>query len=274
MSTECWACGGPSEPWPTLADKGFRQCADCGLIFRPRSLDATRAIYEGGAYEGRTEYAADETIDERRGNARTRLAWLRGYVRDGRLLDIGAAGGAFVLEAKQAGFDAFGVEPTPRFAEHARSELGVDVRDGRLEDLELADASLDVATMWHVLEHIPEPRAALELVRDKLKAGGRLVAEVPNVDSVAAHEDGERWTHLDPDVHVSQFSPASLRLLLERTGFADVEMRTFAHGSYLTLGERWAPRHVAHRLRLARGRALGLSHPTRHEFLRVVARRP
>ena len=274
MSSECWACGGPSEPWPTLADRGFRRCADCGLIFRPGSADATRAIYESDAYGGRTEYAAEETIDERRGNARTRLAWLQEHARGGRLLDIGAAGGAFVLEAKEAGFGAFGVEPTPRFAEHARSELGVDVRDGRVEDLELEPASLDVVTMWHVLEHIPEPRATLELVREKLRPGGLLVVEVPNVDSVAAQHEGERWTHLDPDVHVSQFSPASLRVLLERSGFDGTVMRTFAHGSYLPFGERWAPRHVAHRLRLARGGAFGLSDPARHEFLRAVARRP
>jgi hypothetical protein len=94
------------------------------------------------------------------------------------------------------------------------------------------------------------------------------------VDSVAAHDAGAQWTHLDPDVHVSQFSPSSLRLLLERTGFDVIEMRTFAHGSYLPVSERWAPRHVAHRLRLARGGAFGLSAPARHEFLRVVARRP
>jgi SAM-dependent methyltransferase len=274
VSSECWACGGPSEPWPTLADRGFRRCADCGLIFRPASADATRAIYESDAYGGRAEYAADETIDERRGNARTRLGWLRGYASGGRLHDIAAAGGAFVLEAKLSGFDAFGVEPTPRFAEHARTELGVDVRDGRLEDLELEPASLDVATMWHVLEHIPEPRATLEGLRERLKPGGTLVAEVPNVESVAAAQQEARWTHLDPDVHVIQFSPATLRLMLERSGYQVVATRTFAHSSYLTARERWAPRHVAHRVRLARGGALGLSHPTRHEFLRVVARRP
>lgn len=244
------------------------------MIFRPSSLDATRAIYESDAYGGRSEYAVDETIDERRGNARTRLAWLQRYVGRGRLLDIGAAGGAFVLEAKQAGFDAFGVEPTPRFAEHARSELGVDVRDGRLEDLDLEPASLDVATMWHVLEHIPEPQESLRVVHDTLRPGGMLVVEVPNVQSVAAEQMRDGWTHLDPDVHVSQFAPSPLRLLLERSGFDPVEIRTFAHGSYLPLAERWAPRHVAHRLRLARGGAVGLSHPTRHEFLRAIARRP
>jgi SAM-dependent methyltransferase len=244
------------------------------MVFRPVTESATRDIYEGGAYEERTDYVAGEADELRRENARTRVRWLQEHARGGRLLDVGAAGGAFVLEAGRAGFDAFGVEPTPRFAEHARSELRVDVRDGRLEDLDVGPETLDVVTMWHVLEHIPAPLESLALVRDRLKASGLLVVEVPNVESVAARQMGGQWTHLDPDVHVSQFSPSSLRALLERAGFETVAMRTFAHGSYLPLRERWAPRHLAHRLRLARGGAFGLSDPARHEFLRAVARRP
>jgi SAM-dependent methyltransferase len=232
-------------------------------------------MYESGAYEQRVftrDYSADETIDERRENARTRLSWLREYVQAGRLLDVGAAGGAFVLEAKLAGFDAFGVEPTPRFAEHARSTLQVDVRDGRFEDLGLGPATLDVATLWHVLEHIPAPRESLELLRGSLRPDGFLVVEVPNVESVVARQQGAHWTHLDPDVHVTQFGPSSLRVLLERAGFETVALTTVGHGSYLPRWKRWAPRHVAHRLRLASGGAVGLSDPTRHEFLRAVAR--
>ena len=276
--TSCWVCGGAAGPCAALTPLAFRQCRACGFVFRPEVDEAaTRAVYEGGAYEERgfaVDYAVDTTVDERRTNARVRLTWLLQHADGGRLLDVGAAGGAFVLEARDAGFDAFGVEPAPAFARHARETLGVDVRDGRVEDLGLDDGSLDVATMWHVLEHVPEPRGTLDAIRAALRPGGALVIEVPNLDSVAARRMGVTWTHLDADVHVSQFTPPTLRALLEGAGFAVDDLHTVAHGIYLTRRERWAARHVAHRVQLSRGGAIGLRHPTRHEFLRAVARRP
>lgn len=273
MSATCWICEGGAGPCAGLAPLDFLQCRSCGFIFRPE-LDTT-AVYEGGEYEARdfaADYAVEQTVDERRTNAQVRLTWLLQHARRGRLLDVGAAGGAFVLEAREAGFDAFGVEPAPAFARHAREVLGVDVRDGRVEDLDVAGGTLDVATLWHVLEHVPEPAGTLEVLRDRLRRDGLLVIEVPNVASVAAQRMGLAWTHLDAEVHVSQFTPRTLRTLLERAGFAIEQLTTVAHGIYLSRRERWAAAHVAHRLQLARGGAIGLQHPDRHEFLRVVAR--
>jgi 2-polyprenyl-3-methyl-5-hydroxy-6-metoxy-1,4-benzoquinol methylase len=271
----CWICDGPGAPVATLGVLGFRRCARCGFVFRPE-LDeaATRSVYEGGAYENRdfaAAYAITSSLDERRANARHRLAWLQGHVNVGRLLDVGAAGGAFVLEAARSGFDAFGVEPAPAFAAHAREALGVDVRDGRVEDLALPAGSVDVATMWHVLEHIPEPLSTLDVLRAALRPGGLLVVEVPNLDSVAARRDGVAWTHLDPEVHVSQFTPRTLSALLERAGFTVGFLSTVSHGTYLSRRERWTARHLAHRVRLARDGVIGLQDPTRHEFVRAVA---
>ena len=278
MGATCWICGASSRSDPDLGALGFERCEACGFVFHPaRDVAAARRVYEGGAYEQRdftVDYAASDTVDERRGNARTRLAWVREHVAGGRLLDVGAAGGAFVLEAQEAGFDAFGVEPAPAFARHARDVLRVDVRDGRLEDLALPDGSLDAATMWHVLEHMPAPRPALERLAEALRPGGALLLEVPNLASVAARRMGRSWTHLDADVHVSQFTPDTLGGLLAAAGLAVQDVHTVAHGVYLTARERWAPGHVVHRAQLARGGALGLRDPRRHEFVRAVARRP
>jgi 2-polyprenyl-3-methyl-5-hydroxy-6-metoxy-1,4-benzoquinol methylase len=277
MTAGCWICGGATGPSPALAALGFEECRECGFVFHPaRDVAETRTVYEGGAYEKRRfaiDYAAADTVDERRRNARTRLTWLREHVGRGRLLDVGAAGGAFVLEAREAGFDAFGVEPAPAFARHAREVLGVDVRDGRVEDLDLPGGSLDAVTMWHVLEHMPEPRGTLELLARALRPEGALVVEVPNLAAVAARRMGLQWTHLDADVHVSQFTPATLNALLSAVGLAVTDMHTVAHGVYLTPRERWTPAHVAHRAKLARHGAIGLRDRHRHEFLRAVARR-
>jgi 2-polyprenyl-3-methyl-5-hydroxy-6-metoxy-1,4-benzoquinol methylase len=278
VSDACWVCDGPTQPAAELAPLPFRRCSVCGFLFR-RDLDepALRGIYEGGEYEVRdfaAGYAVDETVDERRRNARSRLAWVLEHKRSGRLLDVGAAAGAFVYEASLAGFEAFGIEPSPSFARQARETLGVDVRDGRVEDIDLPSASLDAVTLWHVLEHVREPRASLERLLDWLIPGGLLMLEVPNVDSVMFSLLGRNWPHLDPDVHVNQFTPSTLTLLLERAGFTAVRTATVSHTTYLTPLERLRPRAVVHRLQLARQGAPSTTHPSRHELLRASARRP
>jgi SAM-dependent methyltransferase len=194
--------------------------------------------------------------------------------KHGTLLDVGAAGGAFVKAAGEAGFVAMGVEPTPAFAEFARSQVGVDVRTGTLQDADIGPDPFDCITMWHVLEHIPDPLAHLTDVRSRLADGGVLALEVPNFDSVMARELGAAWPGLHPDVHVNQFTPTSLQRVLIAAGFTDIRLATVSHGIYLTAFQRLtSPRYLAHRIKLRRGGAHGITAPQGHEYLRALARR-
>jgi hypothetical protein len=62
----------------------------------------------------------------------------------------------------------------------------------------------------------------------RLRAGGRLVVSVPNIQSLQARLFGPHWFHLDMAHHLHHFTPGSLRLLLARHGFA-VERMGFAY---------------------------------------------
>jgi len=276
VSQACWICGGATRPAERLSPLPFVACEACGFVFRPGvGTDDLRDVYEGGDYEQRdfaAGYADEAGEAERARNARTRLDWVAGLLpRGARVLDVGAAAGAFVAEAGRAGLDASGIEPAPAFAAYARERLGVDVRHGRVEDFELEPGGYDAITLWHVLEHSPDPVPVLARLRAALKPRGLLIVEVPNLDSLAARQLGTAWTHLDPTVHVSQFTPATLRAALDRAGLRATSLHTVAHGTYLTPRERLAPGHVAHWAKLARGGAPRLRHPDRHEFLRAAA---
>jgi hypothetical protein len=74
-------------------------------------------------------------------------------------------------------------------------------------------------TLWHVLEHIPEPIADLKEIRRIMRDDGRLVIEVPNSDSPTLRLCGPRWYALDVPRHLQHFSPSTLQQLLEVTGF-------------------------------------------------------
>jgi SAM-dependent methyltransferase len=277
LGPACPICDGRTVPSARLGRLGYRECSRCGFVFRPDVDEAaTREVYEGGAYaEAHELYADPARIDGLRRDARVRLRWLAPHAASGRLLDVGAAGGAFVAEAVGAGYDARGLEPTPAFAGFARERLGVDVMDGTIESAALPAASLDVVTLWHVLEHLPDPRDAVDRLRDALVPGGVLALEVPNFGGALAQRDGASWGSLQPDVHVNQFTPGALAALLTRVRLEVVELGTVPITPYLPKARRLDPRHIAARLKAAGElRSVRTAHPTGHELLRAVARRP
>lgn len=273
-ATPCWLCEAPTSPSRALAPLPFRSCDSCGFAFRPDLADSVRDVYEESAYE-RTHgdlYTSPEYLSARDRDAAVRLRFLMSHVRTGDLLDVGASAGNFTAAAAQAGFRARGVEPTPSFARAAREVVGADVVQGTLEDLDLTERSLDAVTMWHVLEHIPYPARELRRVRAALRQGGVLAIEVPNAGGVAARADGRSWGSLEPDVHVNQFTPDSLRLALTRAGFAIALIDTVPITPYLPRGRRLDPRHVAARAKAAASRgAFRAHHPDAHELLRAIA---
>jgi SAM-dependent methyltransferase len=76
--------------------------------------------------------------------------------------------------------------------------------------------------IWHVLEHLQDPRGTLEEAQRILRPRGRLIVAVPNFGSAQARWSGAAWFHLDLPRHLYQFPLAALRRLVEDAGF-DVE---------------------------------------------------
>jgi SAM-dependent methyltransferase len=212
----CPACGGPISPWLRArgsepADRAIYDLWRCGRCGSAVTVGPAAAP---GAYESpppRLERASRRVLAR---FDRDRLGLL-GPAR-GRLLDVGAGRGRFVAAARAAGWSAEGVEPSARGVEAARAVYGVALRRASLVE---ANGSFDAVTLWHVLEHVEEPGAAIAHVASLLVPGGRLLVGVPNLSSAQARLGRERWFHLDLPRHRTHFTPTGLRLLLERHGF-------------------------------------------------------
>ena len=131
-----------------------------------------------------------------------------------KLLDAGAGRGRFVSAAIEAGYEATGIEPSPRGA--------TNVVATTIEDAAFGPASFDAITLWHVLEHLDDPAAALEKLASWLEPGGTLLVGVPNLNSLQAKLGGSRWFHLDAPRHRTHFTPDGLDTLLRAHGFEPV----------------------------------------------------
>jgi len=157
----------------------------------------------------------------------------------GALLDIGCGYGFFLDAARQRNWQVFGVEPCEHARAYAKSK-SIEVGTANLFDRKYNDATFDVITLFYVLEHLPEPLRYLKEVNRILKPGGLLLARVPHTTPLVKVLKILNIQNQLYDVpsHLSDFSPRTIALALEKTGFYDVH--TFPGGATLphSLGER------------------------------------
>jgi 2-polyprenyl-3-methyl-5-hydroxy-6-metoxy-1,4-benzoquinol methylase len=142
-------------------------------------------------------------------NAAWRLNIIRGLCSSGRLLEVGCARGDFLSVARQY-FDVVGVEPNPELADSARHVSSI--HEGVIETLKASD--FDVAASFHVIEHVDSPQRFLaEMVR-RVRPGGRVVIETPNIESLPFKLLRSRWRQFIPE-HYYFFGPGTIRRLME-----------------------------------------------------------
>lgn len=139
----------------------------------------------------------------------------------GVLLDIGTGTGDFLSQAKQNGWQIIGVEPNER-AKKIALKKGVSYIDSTSQ---LEDHSVDVVTMWHVLEHVPDVNAQIKELKRLLKPTGTIVVAVPNFNSFDAKHYQEFWAAYDVPRHLWHFSRLSIEKLFEREKLQLVETR-------------------------------------------------
>jgi len=132
---------------------------------------------------------------------RIRFLKNRGVI-NGRLLDVGAGGGEFTYLSSKLGFMSQGIEPNIGYSSYARDEYGIQIETGQLSDV---NSKFNVITMFHALEHIPDPVRTFGLIFDLLEKDGCLLIEVPNIETNDASPHNIYFK-----AHIHYFSAATL----------------------------------------------------------------
>ncbi|MBS1626307.1 MAG: class I SAM-dependent methyltransferase [Bacteroidetes bacterium] len=144
-------------------------------------------------------------------------------LQKGVLLDVGAGIGAFANIMKQAGWIVTGIEPDDTARTIAASKYQLQLQSS--ENLFTKEVeSINVITMWHVLEHVHELHKYIDTFYKILKPNGTLIIAVPNYTSYDAEIYNEYWAAYDVPRHLYHFSPRSMELLMIDKGFT---VRTF-----------------------------------------------
>jgi 2-polyprenyl-3-methyl-5-hydroxy-6-metoxy-1,4-benzoquinol methylase len=215
-------------------------CKTCGMIY-------TNPEIRGLEYLEEDHYNDPDNYMKELGEAIhamfiTRIQLIKKYTRSGqhRLLDIGAGKGEFLKAAAQYGFEATGIEPSARFSEYGKNQLGVNIFQGFLGSVEaITGHRYDVVVMNHVLEHVEQPVDLLNQIHSYLDNGGILFIEVPNCDSYLARLadlffriKGLRWSSrlspLHPPFHKFGHTKRSLGYLLKTCNYKLIACKTFS----------------------------------------------
>jgi 2-polyprenyl-3-methyl-5-hydroxy-6-metoxy-1,4-benzoquinol methylase len=257
---ECPQCKQRGLAAPYWRAPRFLRCRECGIIFRDPMPDEAALA---GLYGRSWELPNDNTTET--GSTDTCIAsglisllakTLAGPGIAGmRILDYGAGRGAISVALMEEGADIIAVEP---FGCGFLTELGVlAYRDlGQLP----SDVRFDGIVCLEVIEHLGDPRRVLKSLHERLSPGGWLLITTPNAAGLPAILAGQHWREAAKPGHIVFFTPATLRNILQDSGFRHIRrprwfiryphfspLRTLAHFGLQKLAIDGGLRMIAYR---------------------------
>ena len=171
------------------------------------------------------------------------------------LLDIGCGTGDFLQTAQENDWTVYGIEPNEQARRIANGKTKNRVFN--LEKLQEFEAQgFDVITLWHVLEHLPNLEAQVEIFKKLLKPDGTLIIAVPNYKSYDANYYKEFWAAYDVPRHLWHFSKTSMSNLLSKESFQIIKIRPMLFDAfYVSL---LSEKHKNGKMNLIKGFLIGL----------------
>lgn len=202
----------------------YYRCPRCHWIFLyPIPSDLSR-------YYTQSYYSIPDSLDSLTRNARTqhyKLDTVQDHARSGRLLEIGAAYGDFAFLARQAGYTVDAIEMDRACCTFLEQTVGIRAfhSDDPIQTLSNLE-SYDIIVLWQVIEHLPNPVAALQTIVQHLTPGGILVFSAPNPSSLQFWLFGRQWAHLDAPRHLNLIPIPVLQQVLEQLGMRRLAITT------------------------------------------------
>lgn len=142
-----------------------------------------------------------------------------------RLLDVGSGQGSQLRRMASLGWTATGLD-FDRAAVVAGRRHGLDIRQGDLllDRDQFEDASFDAITLSHVIEHLYEPVATIQVGHELLRSGGAIWVATPNFASLGRRVARGSWRGLEPPRHITVYTAYGLLRMLRTAGFVDVRL--------------------------------------------------
>jgi 2-polyprenyl-3-methyl-5-hydroxy-6-metoxy-1,4-benzoquinol methylase len=165
-----------------------------------------------------------------------------------RLLDIGCGTGHFLHLMQRQGYQVKGIEIDAETRERASATFGLEVSSpDQMTFTETSASAYDTITLWHVLEHVQDPRTYLSWINHALQPDGVLVLALPNCSSKDAQHYSSHWAAYDVPRHLWHFRPVDIQRLAEEAGFTLQQIRRMPFDAYYNalMSARYARKPMA-----------------------------
>lgn len=214
--------------------EGFNivKCKICGLVYvNPRLTEqAIKQLYDNNYFKGEgfdksIEYEKEffdkcNTIDLMDWD----LSTLKEFIKEDKeinLLDIGSGMGLFLYKAKKKGFNVKGLELSD-YAVNFSLKQGLSAENNSIYGATLPNNFYNIVSMKEVIEHLPDPKKALQIIYSTLKPKGVLFITTGNYNCPERKLRGKEWFYFMPKGHIYIFNPKTIKNYLKEVGFSKV----------------------------------------------------
>lgn len=232
----CYNCGSSKNTFFLMGEEDltgkegqFRyvKCDDCSLVYHnPRiHMDQIKEFYDGEyiAHRKKKDWGVLTPLYEWAMNKhdRDKEKIVKKHVElndKTQIMDVGCAVGTFLLHLrKKHGSQISGVDfkeglDFPDFDK-------IEFYEGLFYDQNPGVERYDAVTMWHFLEHCYDPNKSLQKAKEVLKPDGKLIIEVPRLDSLTFKIFGRKWPGVQAPQHTALYSKKTFVELMEKNGF-------------------------------------------------------
>lgn len=207
-------------------DVSVLKCQKSGVIFLSRSDHMEISHYETkqdfrywGAQDRKTAILTGHE------DAQRRFVQFKNIIANKKWIDIGTGAGGILDLLSPIASETMAVEPQER-ARNSLIELGYKVFSS-VNDVPCTD--IEVATLFHVFEHLTDPVETLEILRNKMLQGAKVIIEVPHAkDFLISFLDLESFKSFTFwSEHLILHTRDSLRVFLEKAGFPNISIRGY-----------------------------------------------
>ncbi len=200
---------------------GYLKCEVCGDHFISRQIDASypQVYFEQNKKPSLVARMAIPLLDFFYYLRVRKIKNLFKNNSNSKVLDYGCGSGKLVEKLLKQNINATGFEPSEgaRIIAH-RKNLPV------YDKINPLAGGYDLIMFWHSLEHMDQPLRVIRSVEKYLNSTGKLLIAVPNVDSLEAKIFKENWFHYSYPFHLIHFTPKSVKIMLQKTGFYPISI--------------------------------------------------
>lgn len=203
------------------------KCETCGLVFlEPKQGDLSdyykeeyRKLYTPVIGK---ELDSKETFDIYLPFQKRKIDALKHILKpDMKVLDIGSSTGHFLYTMREHVGEVIGIEFNKENVEFSNKKLGIKTYNKPIEETDIPEKSFGLITIFHVLEHMPDPLSFLNTVKRYLKSDGFVCVEVPNVEDalIALYKSKAYADFWYREPHIFNYSASTLTKMMDKVGF-------------------------------------------------------